>query len=625
MTAEWEATDFESCDAWDVREPLAKSVDKLSISSRRIPVPVKSAKPSQTDGPSPAVPLKKSSHSQDRTKTPKAERNEWDEPIQGAAPAGDWKMEVFEWSRKSEKRRQALDPDFQIEDKDPKKEKATFANSHNSGIRFDEMGKVPVTTQGANIPPPWETFETESLFWLIRENLKLCKFKQPTPVQKYAIPIITQRRDLMASAQTGSGKAAAFVIPIVGRRSIQRRTIDEDMLVTVHPLVLILEPTRELAIQIFDEVKKVGWFLDIRPRARPKPRLYLLQFGYRSWVRTRIVYGGVPIDQQIKHIKTKGVDLLIATPGRLQDLIDREFISLSKVRTLILDEADRMLDMGFEPHIRRLVETDMLTSAEGRQTLMFSATFPPNIERLAQTFQRDAVRLSVGRVGSVSSTIKQKLLYVERGDKDIAIVNLLKDLPPSSKNRTLIFVDTKNGADSLFELINTRLPRVQVAVIHGGKDQWAREAALDNFKAGKIGCLIATAVAARGLDIYDVAHVINYDIPKDDDEYVHRIGRTGRAGKEGSATSLFELQRDMWTIIRLIRRGAVTWDIVRRDLPSAVASDIKEQMERPDEGYGGSVRPYGDRGQAQGYGRGGGFRRESRNQGADGGVYQPPF
>ncbi|KAJ3298156.1 DEAD-box ATP-dependent RNA helicase [Borealophlyctis nickersoniae] len=416
------------------------------------------------------------------------ERLGWESQQQGPQ---DWKAQVASWEFESAMMQKKLDPEFIIEERDKAKEKSIFATSHSSGIRFEELGKVPVEIKGNDIPPPMESFDTDDLFWLIKENIQLCKFKQPTPVQcdqKYSIPIIAKNRDMMASAQTGSGKTAAFVIPILHRMLDTgpcdvEPMISEDMLVTVYPLLLILEPTRELAIQIYDEVKKV--------------------------------YGGVPIDKQVKHIRTKGVDLLIATPGRLQDLIDRGFISLSKVRTLVLDEADRMLDMGFEPHIRKLIETDMPTSEQGRQTLLFSATFPPNIRRLAQTFlNSNHIVLHVGRVGSVSQTIVQKLVFVERGAKDSQLLEILTNAPPGKKSKTLIFTDTKTAADSLEELLPRTFRGLKVGVIHGGRDQWQREAALDNFKSGDVMCLVATAVAARGLDIYNVAHVINYDIPK---------------------------------------------------------------------------------------------------------------
>ncbi|KAI8824515.1 P-loop containing nucleoside triphosphate hydrolase protein [Fimicolochytrium jonesii] len=500
--------------------------------------------------------------------------------VESAAPAAGWvlhepvRQSEDDWraefeadqarrQKKHEKTAKEREPEYVIEKRDPKLEKRIFKLSTAGGIAFSELAKVKVTVKGDRIPTPMESYENESLHWLIRENLVLCKYNQPTLVQKHCIPIVTAGRDVMASAQTGSGKTAAFCIPIMnvilqGGPCDVAPEVEDNRLVTVYPLVLILEPTRELAIQIYEECKK---------------------FGYRSWIRTRLVYGGVPIDQQVDQLKGRGVDLLIATPGRLQDLIDRKFISLSKVRCLVLDEADRMLDMGFEPAIRKLTETDMPTSKDGRQTLLFSATFPPKIQRLGETFLKDSLRVMIGSVGSVASTINQRFIQTHYSEKDSRLLKLLEEFLPG---RILVFVDSKALADRLQTMINTRSKALSDA-IHGGRDQWGREAALQKFKDGEINVLVATSVAARGLDISDVTHVINYDIPKDDDEYVHRIGRTGRIGRVGHSVSLFSPGRDDYTIAKLAKKGTIPWDVIEKSLQSAQKSFIKRLMEGPGE------------------------------------------
>ncbi|KAI8917774.1 DEAD-domain-containing protein [Powellomyces hirtus] len=426
---------------------------------------------------------------------------------------------------------------------------------------MEALNKVKVTATGQNVPKSMNSFERDDLFWLLRENLKLCHYVTPTPVQQACIPVVTAGRDLMASAQTGSGKTAAFVIPIMnvmlqGGPCDVAPEIEDDRLVTVYPLVLVLEPTRELAIQVYEESKK---------------------FGYRSWIRARVVYGGVSLDRQVDQLKGRGVDLLIATPGRLQDLINRNFINLSKVRCLVLDEADRMLDMGFEPAVRQLMDTDMPSSDEGRQTLLFSATFPTRIERMSQTFLQNPVRVKVGSVGSVATTIRQNFIPVSSGGKDEALLALLPNTLPG---RVLVFTDSKDGAARLEQMIRDQL-QIGAGSIHGAKDQWSREEALRAFKSGEIEVLCATSVAARGLDINNVTHVINYDIPKDDDEYVHRIGRTGRVGKEGESTSLFLPARDCCAVARLVKKEAVPVESLK-GLKDLQRKEIRRLVEGPE-------------------------------------------
>ena len=393
-----------------------------------------------------------------------------------------------------------------------------------TGINFDNYDDIPVEASGTDVPPPITSFTSPPLDGHLLENITLASYKKPTPVQKYSIPIVTKGRDLMACAQTGSGKTAGFLFPILSRAfAVGPSPLPNSAMNDPHarygrtrkayPTTLILAPTRELVLQIHDESRK---------------------FAYRSWVKPCVVYGGADIGQQLRQIE-RGCDLLTATPGRLVDLIERGRISLANIKFLVLDEADRMLDMGFEPQIRRIVEGEDMPGVHDRQTLMFSATFPRDIQVLARDFLKDYVFLSVGRVGSTSENITQKIEYVEDVDKRSVLLDILHSMPPGGL--TLIFVETKRAADALSDfLLNSNFPATS---IHGDRTQRERERALEMFRRGQTPVMVATAVAARGLDIPNVTHVINYDLPSDIDDYVHRIGRTGRAGNIGVSTAFF--------------------------------------------------------------------------------------
>ncbi len=327
-------------------------------------------------------------------------------------------------------------------------------------------------------------------------------------------------RDLMSCAQTGSGKTAAFLIPTINiliNKSYEHASMSKIEYVNnfkrVQPLCLILTPTRELALQIFDEACK---------------------FTLRTRIRPCVVYGGENIHMQISDLK-KGCDILIGTPGRVIDLCDREKLSFKRINVLILDEADRMLDMGFEPQIRLIVESDHMPCNKYRQTLMFSATFPQKIQQLAGEFlKNDYIFLAIGRVGSACSSIKQQIEWVNENEKHLFLLDLL-DLQPNILK--LIFVETKRRARELEIYLNDK--NYSAIAIHGDKNQQERIQALDLFRTGRVKILVATAVAARGLDVNDIGFVINFDLPHDIDDYVHRIGRTGRAGCSGKAISFF--------------------------------------------------------------------------------------
>lgn len=278
-------------------------------------------------------------------------------------------------------------------------------------------------------------------------------------------------------------------------------------------------------------------------------------------MRPAVVYGGADINQQLRQIE-RGCDLLSATPGRLVDLIERGRISLANIKYLVLDEADRMLDMGFEPQIRRIVQGEDMPGTIRRQTLMFSATFPRDIQLLARDFLKDYIFLSVGRVGSTSENITQKIEYVEDIDKRSVLLDILVSQPKEELGLTLVFVETKRMADMLSDfLMANNLPATS---IHGDRSQRERETALHTFRIGRTPIMVATAVAARGLDIPNVTHVINYDLPSDIDDYVHRIGRTGRAGNTGVSTAFFNrgnknIVRDLVDLLREANQEIPGW------------------------------------------------------------------
>ncbi|XP_044509071.1 DEAD-box ATP-dependent RNA helicase 11-like [Mangifera indica] len=396
---------------------------------------------------------------------------------------------------------------------------SVFGEQENTGINFNAYEDIPVETSGDNVPPPVNTFAEIDLGEWLNANIRRCKYVRPTPVQRHAIPISLAGRDLMACAQTGSGKTAAFCFPIISgimREQYVQRPCGAR---TVYPLALILSPTRELSCQIHEEAKK---------------------FSYQTGVKVVVAYGGAPIKDQLRELE-RGVDILVATPGRLVDLLERARVSLQMIRYLALDEADRMLDMGFEPQIRKIVEQMDMPPPGVRQTMLFSATFPKEIQRLASDFLSNYIFLAVGRVGSSTDLIVQRVEFVHESDKRSHLMDLLhaqrENGVHGKQALTLVFVETKKGADSLeYWLCMNGFP---ATTIHGDRTQQEREFALRSFKSGKTPILVATDVAARGLDIPHVAHVVNFDLPNDIDDYVHRIGRTGRAGKTGLATAFF--------------------------------------------------------------------------------------
>ncbi|XP_077391925.1 DEAD-box helicase 3 X-linked a isoform X1 [Festucalex cinctus] len=437
----------------------------------------------------------------------------------------------------------------------------------NTGINFEKYDDIPVEATGSNCPPHIDSFHDVDMGEIIMGNITLSRYTRPTPVQKHAIPIIKSKRDLMACAQTGSGKTAAFLLPVLSQiytdgpgdaLQAAKNSGQENGRYgrrKQYPFSLVLAPTRELALQIYDEARK---------------------FAYRSRVRPCVVYGGADIGQQIRELE-RGCHLLVATPGRLVDMMERGKIGLDYCKYLVLDEADRMLDMGFEPQIRRIVEQDTMPPKGIRQTMMFSATFPKEIQILARDFLEDYIFLAVGRVGSTSENITQKVVWVEETDKRSFLLDLLNatvipnevqesgtDAPEKTgkDSLTLVFVETKKGADALEDFLYHE--GYACTSIHGDRSQRDREEALHQFRSGRCPILVATAVAARGLDISNVKHVINFDLPSDIEEYVHRIGRTGRVGNLGLATSFFNdknsnITKDLLDILVEAKQEVPSW------------------------------------------------------------------
>ncbi|KAJ3331603.1 DEAD-box ATP-dependent RNA helicase [Blyttiomyces sp. JEL0837] len=490
-----------------------------------------------------------------------------------------------------------------VKPRDPHMESQLYGHQHSSGINFEKYDDIPVETSGHDVTEPITNFEESLLDELLKSNIKLANYNHPTPVQRHSVSIVTGGRDLMACAQTGSGKTAAFLLPILSQNFKDgppaRANQPPGMRRKVAPTTLILAPTRELALQIFEESRK---------------------FAYRSWVRPCVVFGGTPMIDQRRDLE-RGCDLLVATPGRLVDLIERGNVTLSSIKYLVLDEADRMLDMGFEPQIRRIVEKEDMGPPSTRQTLMFSATFPRNIQMLARDFLKDYVFLAVGRVGSTSENITQRIEYVEEDDKRSLLLDILHSDPTievaghPQPNLTLVFVETKRNADMLCNfLLQNSFPATS---IHGDRTQKERIHALASFKTGKTPVLVATAVAARGLDIPNVTHVVNFDLPSDIDDYVHRIGRTGRAGNTGKATAFFNYTRDRNIVRELL------------ELLTEAKQEIPPWLDnmRQGDSFGGRRGGYGGGRGGRGGGRGGrggsfgatDFRKEN------GGGYQQAY
>jgi ATP-dependent RNA helicase RhlE len=375
------------------------------------------------------------------------------------------------------------------------------------------MGNMATETIEAEQATESETTSFDNL-GLSAEVLRAVRdagYTTPTPIQAQAIPLVLKGRDVMGLAQTGTGKTAAFTLPIVDRLiDGPRRT-----------RALVLTPTRELCVQVEESVHK---------------------YAKHSELAVVSVYGGVPLEPQQKMLRA-GVDIVVATPGRLIDHLERQNVVFDDLEVLVLDEADRMLDMGFAPQINRIV-SDV---PKYRQTLLFSATMPPEVEALARKYLRKPIVVQVGRRSQAASTVTHAVYPVPRDRKSALLAQLLRE---AALDSVLVFTRTKHGADRVVRHLERE--GIEATAMHADKTQPQRTKALQDFKSGKVRVLVATDIAQRGLDISDITHVVNYDVPQQAEDYVHRIGRTGRAEKEGDAFTF--MSPDEIAMVRSIER-----------------------------------------------------------------------
>jgi ATP-dependent RNA helicase RhlE len=400
----------------------------------------------------------------------------------------------------------------------------------------------------------------------------------PTPVQERAIPLILAGRDVLAAAQTGTGKTAAFTLPILDRL---RPYANTSFSPARHPVrCLVLTPTRELAVQVSEAIKV---------------------YGRKVPLRASVVYGGVPLDPQIKELLA-GVEILVATPGRLLDLVGQRAANLTQVEILVLDEADRMLDMGFMPDIRRIL--DLLPNR--KQNLMFSATFSDEIKRLAGTILTNPETIEVSRHGTAAEAVRQLVYPVDRDRKEELLAHLIVE---GDWRQVLVFTRTKLTASRLASWLDRH--GVAATAIHSDRAQSDRTKALEAFKNGEIRVLVATDVAARGLDIVDLPHVVNYELPWNPEDYVHRIGRTGRAGATGDAISLVTIdEADLLRGVQRLLQVAIPWEVADGFVPRR---DAEAQPLRSPRGAGGSSSG-GSRGRSGSAGGSGGSGGGSRRR-----------
>lgn len=430
------------------------------------------------------------------------------------------------------------------------------------------------------------TFAELGLISPILQAVEEAGYSQPTPIQARTIPPALDGRDILGCAQTGTGKTAAFALPILQR---------VDAIAGDNPKIraLVVTPTRELAAQIGENFKQYGKQLDL-------------------W--HTVIFGGVSEKPQIQELK-RGVDVLVATPGRLLDLMGQGFISLADIELFVLDEADQMLDMGFLPAVRRIVRA----LPETRQTLFFSATMPPAIMELADGMLKDPTKVAVARVAKPAELVDQQLMFVDKSNKRHLLIEILQR---PEIQRALVFSRTKHGANRIVKYLDQA--NIRSAAIHGNKSQGARTRALDGFKAGSIPVLVATDIAARGIDVDAVSHVINFDLPNVPETYVHRIGRTARAGASGVAYSFCddEEREYLVDIERLVQRHIPR--IEDHAYPPTAAPPEATQLggRRQSSGGSGKSSGGGDRGASRassGRPRRGGRRPSGRGRNSGGG------
>ncbi|AYA36241.1 DEAD/DEAH box helicase [Hymenobacter oligotrophus] len=367
------------------------------------------------------------------------------------------------------------------------------------------------------------TFDDLQLLPELLTALHATGYESPTPIQQQAIPYVLDARDLLGVAQTGTGKTAAFTLPLLQRLHLSRPTNQPSGPRAVRSL--ILTPTRELAIQIGES---------------------FATYGQNLKLRHAVIFGGVSQHPQVEALR-RGTDVLIATPGRLIDLINQGYVDLKRLEIFVLDEADRMLDMGFINDIRRILPL----LPKQRQSLFFSATMPPTIQQLADSILRNPQQVAVTPVSSTAEKVEQAVYMIEKTDKPYLLLEVLSN---PELRRVLVFTRTKHGADRVAKGLTAK--GIVAEAIHGNKSQNARQRALQNFKSGETRVLVATDLAARGIDVDELSHVVNYELPNEPETYVHRIGRTGRAGAEGMALSFCDAEERAYLqdIQRLINR-----------------------------------------------------------------------
>jgi ATP-dependent RNA helicase RhlE len=401
------------------------------------------------------------------------------------------------------------------------------------------------------------TFAELGLAEPIMRALTAANYVTPTPIQSMAIPSLLEGRNLLGIAQTGTGKTAAFALPI-----LHHLTSNMERTTPRSARALIMAPTRELACQISDSFKAYGRFLGLRQTS---------------------IFGGVSQNAQVKAM-ARGVDILIATPGRLLDLIDQGHVRLDQAKILVLDEADRMLDMGFIRDVKKIIST----MSKERQSLLFSATMPGEVEKLANEILKDPVRVEVAATTVTVDRIDQRLYYVEASNKRNLLSKLLED---PELARVIVFTRTKHGANRVAEQLEKS--GIAVEALHGNKSQNARQAALNQFRNGKARVLVATDIASRGIDVTGVTHVINFELPHEPESYVHRVGRTARAGTEGIALSFCDAsERSMLRGIEKLTRRPLT---VVGDMPASFQHASSKPPARGGNAGRGGYNPTRDR------------------------------
>jgi len=444
-----------------------------------------------------------------------------------------------------------------------REENELFSNQlQAAGIDFYKYTQVPAQLEGDTEDdlPIFDFDQALQRYQLpdvLMENMKRLEWRLPTPVQKYAIPAGINGRDVMVSAQTGSGKTGAFVVPIVTRA--MREGPKPFEMGPVKPSCVVLLPTRELCIQVAEEAR----------------RLCL-----RSPIRVCTIYGGKVVGPMLKAL-ADGCDIAVCTPGRLQDFLVRKIICVTEVKYLVMDEADKMLEMGFEPEIRNIVEYFKMSPPGKRQTMMFSATMPRHMQELALDFMvPEYLSIQVGRVGKAEANIQQRFSDVSRLNKQDKFLRLMETIGlvksrDGKVSRTIVFANTKDEVEELGLKLQDK--RIKVAWVHGDLEQSERQAAITAIKTGEALVLVATDLASRGIDIPNIGHVVNFTLPKrDPKDYVHRIGRTGRIGNKGYSTSfvtndepcLREIVKEMLEVRRVDREAPLPpeWLLLKADM-----------------------------------------------------------